>query len=240
MKLILVRHGDPDYEKDSLTEKGFREAKLLVDRIVKIKPDKIYVSPLGRAKDTAAPSLEALGMSATELPWLEEFRGRCIRPDVNKEMISWDFMPDDWTEEPLFYDRDRWMDAEVFKGTNVKSEYEYVIENFDAFLKELGYERQGGYYRVTKPNKDTVVLFCHYAVSAVMISRLLGVSPMILWHGLVAAPTSVTTITTEERREGKAIFRMSGYGDISHLYAADEPPAFAARFCEVFTDDTRH
>ena len=29
MKLLLIRHGDPDYTHDSLTEKGQREAELL-------------------------------------------------------------------------------------------------------------------------------------------------------------------------------------------------------------------
>lgn len=29
MKLLIVRHGDPDYSIDSLTEKGWREAELL-------------------------------------------------------------------------------------------------------------------------------------------------------------------------------------------------------------------
>jgi probable phosphoglycerate mutase len=59
---------------------------------------------------------------------------------------------------------------------------------------------------------------------------------MVLWHGLCAAPTSVATIVTEERREGIASFRMSSYGDISHLYVKDEEPAFAARFCETYSD----
>ena len=28
MRLIIVRHGDPNYEIDSLTEKGWREAEI--------------------------------------------------------------------------------------------------------------------------------------------------------------------------------------------------------------------
>ena len=36
MKIVIIRHGDPDYEKDSLTEKGWREAKLLAERISKL------------------------------------------------------------------------------------------------------------------------------------------------------------------------------------------------------------
>ena len=29
MKILIIRHGDPDYSIDSLTEKGWREAELL-------------------------------------------------------------------------------------------------------------------------------------------------------------------------------------------------------------------
>ena len=31
MRLMIVRHGDPDYSIDSLTPKGWKEAELLAD-----------------------------------------------------------------------------------------------------------------------------------------------------------------------------------------------------------------
>ena len=34
MKLLFIRHGDPDYEKDYLTEKGFREATGLKGKFI--------------------------------------------------------------------------------------------------------------------------------------------------------------------------------------------------------------
>ena len=58
MKLLIVRHGDPDYEKDSLTEKGWREAAFLAERLSIINVKQFFVSPLGRAKDTASCTLE--------------------------------------------------------------------------------------------------------------------------------------------------------------------------------------
>ena len=33
MKILIVRHGDPNYEIDGLTEKGQREVALLADRL---------------------------------------------------------------------------------------------------------------------------------------------------------------------------------------------------------------
>lgn len=50
MKILIIRHGDPDYTIDSLTEKGKTEAELLSDRISKMDIKKFYVSPLGRAR----------------------------------------------------------------------------------------------------------------------------------------------------------------------------------------------
>lgn len=49
MRLIFIRHADPDYVKDSLTEKGWREAELLARRTAQWKVDHIFCSPLGRA-----------------------------------------------------------------------------------------------------------------------------------------------------------------------------------------------
>ncbi len=46
---------------------------------------------------------------------------------------------------------------------------------------------------------------------------------MILWHGMVALPTSVTILATEERRKGYASFRMNAYGETTHLYMNKEP-----------------
>lgn len=46
----------PDYEHDSVTEKGKREVELLGQRLAKENITKIYCSPLGRARATAAPT----------------------------------------------------------------------------------------------------------------------------------------------------------------------------------------
>ena len=44
MKLLLIRHGEPDYSIDSLTEKGWKEAELLSEKLCKMKIDEFYVS----------------------------------------------------------------------------------------------------------------------------------------------------------------------------------------------------
>ena len=49
MKILIVRHADPDYSVDSLTKKGWREAEYLAERLSKLKVKDFFVSPLGRA-----------------------------------------------------------------------------------------------------------------------------------------------------------------------------------------------
>ena len=53
MELIFIRHAEPDYENNTLTEKGFKEAEFLGQFLKDQKIDAMYVSPLNRAKYTA-------------------------------------------------------------------------------------------------------------------------------------------------------------------------------------------
>ena len=238
MKLLIVRHGDPDYSIDSLTEKGWREAEYLSQRLVKIPAAAYYCSPLGRAKDTARATLEKLGRTAQECPWLREFHATISRPDQpDWEHICWDWLPADWTTRPEFFHINTWLDEPVMAAGDVHKEYDWVISNFDQLIERHGYRREGNLYRAIDANNDTLVFFCHFGAECVLLSRLLNISPMLLWHGTAAAPSSVTTLVTEERREGTAYFRMSSFGDISHLYVHDEPPAFAGRFVERFGNE---
>ena len=98
MKLLFIRHGEPDYVHDTLTEKGWREARLLAERIAPLDVKQYYVSPLGRAQDTARPTLERAGRTAVTLDWLREFTGRVRKPNLpGQDSIAWDWLPQDWT-----------------------------------------------------------------------------------------------------------------------------------------------
>lgn len=238
MKLLIVRHGDPDYSIDSLTEKGWREARLLSDRLVREQPVICCLSPLGRARDTASCTLDRVSWPVAECEWLREFQPRIQRPDVPDRLsISWDWLPQDWTAEERFFHREHWLEPDVFQNSSVPEEYRWIAGELDALLERHGYRREGLYYRPVRANNDTLVFFCHFGVECVLLSHLLNVSPMVLWHGTCAAPSSVTTVVTEERRKGIASWRMSSFGDTSHLYAGMEPPAFAARFCECYDNE---
>ncbi len=251
MRILIIRHGDPDYSIDSLTSEGWKEVEFLSDRMVQLNNEcggikAFYVSPLGRAKDTAAPTLKKLNRTATECEWLKEFPTPVNRPDtINPSKTAWDWLPADWTKIPEFYDVNKWHQVPCMKEANISEEYERVCGEFDKLLEAHGYRRHDGddghYYEAISANNDTIAFFCHYGLECVLISHLMHQSPMLLWHHFSAAPSSVTSIYTEERREGIASFRVNAFGDTSHLYVNHQPAAFSARFCECYANENeRH
>ena len=241
MRLLIIRHGDPDYSIDGLTEKGKREAKLLAERLCREDIAAVYCSALGRARLTIAPTLSELGITAEYCLWLREFNyAKVLLPYLDGGDCCWDILPEFVDENPSLYLPDEWMKVDFVKNSKVYDSYNEVCRALDAMLEKHGYARSGKNYIAKSPNHDTVILVCHFGLASVLLSHLLNCSPYSLWQHTCLAPTSVTTLYTEERRDGRALFRAQSIGDISHLYKADEEPAFAARFCECFTDDTRH
>lgn len=236
MKILIIRHAEPDYSIDSLTEKGWREAEYLSERLVKMNIKEIYVSPLGRAKDTASFTLKKLGKTATECEWLREFPSIISKPN-KEEGIAWDWLPSDWASVDDFYNISSWNKHKCFASSTIMKDYENVTNGIDEILSNYGYVRNGRIYNAENANNDTIALFCHFGVECVILSHLLNISPMQLWHGFCALPSSVTTVVTEERRKGIALFRTCGFGDLSHLYVKDEEPSFAARFCECYDNE---
>lgn len=256
MRLLFIRHGDPDYEHDTLTEKGKVEARLLADIIDTFGIDDVYQSPLGRARDTARVSLEVLGKGAVTFDWLREFpaefdpgRSETVRRAYANEIkvdpktgeyqkrIVWDILPAYFAEHPELFDVNAWRDSELVKASDMLPKYDYVISSFDKFLEINGYRREGLIYRARQGNDKTIALFCHFGITAVLLSRLWNVSPFVTMQFLSTAPTSVTEVVTEEREKGFVSFRTLRVGDITHLNMGGEKPSFSGRFCEKFENE---
>lgn len=240
MRILFIRHADPDYINDALTERGEKEAAALAKKLKNEKIDKIYCSPCGRARKTCAYTELARREKAEVLDFLQEFISPIEYPKGVLKYICWDLLPEDFVEEKEYYDRDEWFSAKLFEKTSVGEKYEAVCSEFDELLKKHGYERDGHMYKATSPNRETIALFCHFGVTAALMAHLFSVSPMELWHNFVALPSSVTTVYSEERREGKVMWRAAGFGDLSHLYEENLEPSFSGRFCETFDSDERH
>ncbi len=244
MKILIVRHGDPDYAHDFLTEKGWKEAELLSRRLSKLDVKAFYCSPLGRAQAPAKPTMEKLHREneLTILPWLREFSGSVQSPFDEKRHIPWNLAPQFWTKQKELFSYDEWLDCGFMKTGNVREVFEATCEGMDALLKEHGFTRmnngdeKGYLFRCEENKHETIVLFCHFAIGMALISHMTGVALPLLWQGFFLPTSSVTTLITEERVPGEVFFKVMQMGDTSHLYAFDEPVSPSGLFLECLSD----
>ncbi len=235
MRILLIRHAEPDYTVDSLTAKGRVEAELLSRRLICYNIRDFYVSPLGRAKDTAAYTLDKLNRTAEELPWLAEFRGRCVDPETGRKHLPWDLAPRLWSGFPGAHDISSWADAPLFEGSDVRNIWKETVDGTMALLARYGFRKDGPVWLCDSNSRDTIALFCHFGISMAVTGILTDCSPLVLWHRTLTLPSSVTEVVTEERVRGEVSFRITRLGDITHLESVGEKRSTAGLFPECFT-----
>ena len=240
MRLIFIRHAEPDYEHDSLTKKGRYEAELLARRTARWENiEAIFCSPLGRAQETASYTLKALGRDAVTCDWLREFAYEVKDPVTGEIKVPWDFLPGYFTKIPEMYDKDKWLDTEIYRSNpKIKPDYNEICRRMDDLLLTNGYMRDGNMYRADASMTDgddekNIVFFCHFGVTCMILSHLLGISPVILLENTIAMPTGVTVLNSEKSQSG-ALFRIQFYGDTSHLISQGEPVSGSGAFSAVF------
>ena len=236
LRILLIRHAEPDYSVDSLTPKGWKEAELLCSRLVRYNIRDFYVSPLGRARDTASCTLRRLKRDAEVLPWLREFSGSYPDPETGeRRIVAWDVKPRIWNAFPGVSDIRTWCDAPVFNGGDVREIWQQTTSGVDALLARYGIRKDGPVWLTDRNENFTIALFCHFGISMAVLGYLTDISPMVLWHHVLCMPSSLSEIVTEERIRGEVSFRVTKLGDLTHLEASGEIRSTAGLFPEVYT-----
>ncbi len=241
MRLLFIRHADPDYEHDSLTEVGKKEAKALASFLREEKIEAIYASPLGRAQETMETYLKETSHRLDPITknWLREFDA-----DVNHDgrHNAWDFLPTTLEKagDGAYSLSDYLSSVKEYRESDFKDKYREVCSGLDEILSSYGYTRDKHHYKVNKGNEMTLAFFCHFGVTAMMVSHLINASPIVIAQYFCAAPSSITTLYSEERREGIAQWRLTAFGDTSHLAIKGMKPSFSGRFSETYLDPRRH
>ncbi len=239
MRLIFIRHAEPDYKNNTLTAKGFREAAILAKRTAAWSNVRgIFVSPLARAQLTAAPCLEAMGRTAVTCDWLQEFLYDVKDPETGRDVLFWDLAASFFTEIPAFYTTDGWLDTPFIRSNPaIAPAYRTVCRELDALLARNGYVRENNLYRAGGTDgdeEDCLIFFCHFGITSVLLSHLTGISPILLLHHTVIPPTGVTVLNAEKDAAHAAHFRAQVLGDVSHLQRAGEPTSAMAAFTPLF------
>ncbi|MBQ6382911.1 MAG: histidine phosphatase family protein [Clostridia bacterium] len=221
MRLIMVRHGEPDYEHDCLTPEGRRQAEAAAERLSSEGISEIFSSPNGRARETASFTAKRLGLPVTVLDYMHEISwgGPGIPENghpwtLSEWMIArenFDFYASDWRKHPYF----RSNEATVY--------FDRVSAAFDAFLEDRGYRHDGGRFLCTKQADETIALFSHGGSGACVLASLLRLP--FPWVATVM-PYDFTSIIILDFPSvpGEYVFpRLALFNDISHLHRSSLP-----------------
>ena len=223
MRLSIIRHGDPDYTTDTLTEIGQREAQALAKRLANERLSHIYSSPLGRARETMSYTAEATNLIPLIEEWTRELAWWIPWETPRERIAAWDLHGEIIRGQDRYPGHDDWHILEYLENPIFRMGYESLCERSDNLLRRHGYDRAGGRYRCARPTHDHIAVFCHGGFGLTWLAHLLALPLPLVWSGFWLPPSSVTTVLFDERSPEWAVPRCIGLGDVSHLYAAGLP-----------------
>ena len=221
MLLYIVRHGEPDYTTDTLTPRGKLQAEAVGKRIFDSGIQHIYSSPMGRARETAAPACRLLGLPCPIEDWAHEVEDERLTPFPDGELKSVSYVQNACYREKGFIDLpyDRAYEAPGFNASGMQEAVARIEAGGRDFLERLGYKEENGVYRILHRNQDRVALFCHTVMGRAWLSTLLHIPIHLMWAGFTYTHTGVTVLEFPNYANGFTAPRCLCYSDTSHLYA---------------------
>ncbi|MGL1894567.1 MAG: histidine phosphatase family protein [Spirochaetaceae bacterium] len=209
MKLLLIRHADPDYANDTITKKGHLQADLLAKSLLNVPIDHILVSPLGRARHTADYIINLKKMDFKQLDFLKELSGKYTDND-----FAWDHHGSHLLKPGLDITKSNWP-KQVPYGKHMRPVFQEFTSSFDSCISTYGLERSGHLYRVNKTKDETIAIVCHMGVILTLLSHLLHIPLPVAFSQFRIEPSSVTRLELEIN-EGLGVFRLISLNDMSH------------------------
>ena len=219
MRLILIRHAQPAWIERGrmvgnpvLTELGGRQARQLAGRSWP-DIDELWVSELRRARETAAPLADALGLTPVVRPWMNEIG----------DPVEWDGMPEKQVDARISeFHRLPSLDklwGGVRRGEPYRSFQQRVTAGLLGTLGDCGTEMiepdQPRLWKVRE--RKSVVLVAHSGTNAVIHETLLGCGATpIAWYKFRSVHTAVSVLETYPLADA-AMFSLKSFGDVTHL-----------------------
>ncbi len=204
MRIVFVRHGEPDYTHDCLTEQGKLQALAAAERLREEGIEEIFSSPLGRAAETAAATAELLKLPVKTLDYMRELHwGSTDGTPLPSDGHPWD-LADLLAGEGWDLTNPGWREHPYFRNNRVTENADMVARKTDEWLLSLGYERNGAFYRCIRPDdrQKTVALFSHGGSSAAAMGHILNL-PFPYACGLFHLEFTGITIIRLDRNPGQ-------------------------------------
>ncbi len=177
MRILFIRHGQPNYEKDCLTDTGLRQAQDTALRLRDEGIQAVYSSPFGRARETAQPTADALGLPVQILPFMRElYWGNGEGKPVFRHGNPWE-AANELMRRGYDLTDPGWAGHPLYENSVVAEDAARVGREIDGWMASLGYARDGLYYRCARmDHPGAVALFSHGGSSLAALSRLFNLT----------------------------------------------------------------
>jgi len=230
MEIVLVRHGQPDWEPDgravdhpALTPLGWEQARRTAEALAGERFDALYTSPLQRAVQTAEPIAGALDLEPRVESWLKEIQLPSMEGSTEEEVKH-------FFEAASLRQLEQWWDG-FPRGESFRHFYERVRSGIEGLLLgsyRLGVHSDSGHRIWQIPEPAQKLLFvAHEGTSAVILSHLLGIEPVPwAWMRFSAVWAGITRILSVPVAGG-SVWALECFNRIDHL--AGLPPGPARR-----------
>ena len=222
MLLYIVRHGDPIYETDSLTNRGFIQAESVAKKMKAAKIDRVFSSPMGRARLTAEPTCRLLGLECNIEDWAHEITDEHLFtpfPDGIPKSIN--SVQNTYYRENGLLELD-YNDVYSCPGINqadIRESVKAIEDGGYEFLERLGYKYENGNFKILRENNEKIALFCHAAMTRAWMSILFHIPLHIVAASSSPSHTSITVLEFQNNKNGVTAPKCLCFGDMSHLYA---------------------
>ena len=227
MRIIFVRHGEPDYAHDCLTETGRRQAAAAAERLAGEGISGIWASPMGRAAETASFTAQKLGLPVQILDFMHEVRWAGFRAEgVPEDGHPWTLS--DWmiTREDFDFYANDWRKHPYFAQNAVTQEFDRVAAAFDRFLLEHGYRHEGTRFLCETDRQETLAVFSHGGSGACVLASLLALPFPYVCTVLPYDYTSIIILEFPVRKGEYVHPRVELFNDIAHIRGKSEGPKF--------------
>ena len=219
MRITLIRHGEPEWVKNGLnvdnpplTVKGQEQAEMVATYLADTRFDEIYVSPLLRAQQTAAPLLRQSGRTSITADWLQEIRNPIWHGTPVEKAVE------AYKEERARPSHERW--GGLNGGEAVSDFVRRINDDCAHFLTENGYGKVSNGLPVWTHGKTLdkhIAFVAHAGTNSVVICHLLGLEPTP-WEGerFVLGHASISEVEPLALTDG-VTFSLTRLSGVEHL-----------------------
>lgn len=217
MNLYLIRHAQPDYEHDTITDLGHKQAAALAEYYADLKIDELYHSSMGRAGITASYLAKKWDLTPQSVDWARELSWGKGNGDAGDRLSPWAIKDMVIETQKGYPEGEEWRNLSEFQNDHFVEDYDIHCKALDTFLSEHGYIRKGQLYQAENPNDKNIVIVCHGGVISALVSYLENVPVFQYMCHMGVDLTAVTKISFRGKKGECEPAQLIYVNSVAHL-----------------------